>query len=95
MDRKYKKTTSAMSDPIMQTIKNLSIVDTDASEERTRQAENKLNSMLLPEEWLELSHSYLTMPPTLSNPEFASVLEVWRVLLRQSSIFNKFFLCRI
>ena len=77
MDRDSKKLSTAMSDPIMQQIKSLSHMNSDeVLMERAQLTESKLNAVLLPEEWLELSYSYLTLPPTLTNPTFETVLQV-------------------
>jgi hypothetical protein len=71
-----------LSDPMLQKIKALSRIETSASEngntfmERTRVAEAKFQSLLLPEEWLEMSDAYLRLPPTLSDPSFISILQV-------------------
>jgi hypothetical protein len=35
-----------------------------------------VKTLLLPEEWLEMSDDYLRLPPTLSDPAFISILQV-------------------
>jgi hypothetical protein len=76
----------ALSDPMIQKIKALSRIDGSSISsdsnvnktfmERTRVAEAKFQSLLLPEEWLDMSDAYLRLPPTLSDESFVSLLQV-------------------
>jgi hypothetical protein len=76
----------ALSDPMLQKIKALSRIETHSENgntfmERTRVAEAKFQSLLLPEEWLDMSDAYLRLPPTLTDPSFISILQVQNLLL--------------
>jgi hypothetical protein len=66
-------------DPLLRKIKALSKIDSNSRTqfmERTRVAEERFQAVLLPEEWLEMSPAYLTLPPTLANQSYSSILKV-------------------
>lgn len=88
MDR---RSNELLSDPMIQQIKALSRIDKTTTNttststllssennlyERSKTTQTKFQSLLLPEEWLELSDTYLTLPPTLSDQSFISILKV-------------------
>ncbi len=77
-----KKSNEILTDPMIKQIKALSRIDGDHDSssslsfmERTRTTEAKFQSLLLPEEWLEVSDAYLRLPPTLSDESFTNILK--------------------
>jgi hypothetical protein len=91
-----------LSDPMIQKIKALSRIDasTVSSDrnvannsfmERTRVAQAKFQSLLLPEEWLDMSDAYLRLPPTLSDESFISILQVLPLFLDNTVWYHLLF----
>lgn len=79
-----KKSNELLTDPMLQQIKLLSRLDLEDRNtlnsdsyfmERTRTIEAKFSSLLLDEEWLEISDTYLRLPPTLSDDGFLNIFQ--------------------
>lgn len=74
-----RKSNEILSDPMIPKIKALSRIEinsNNSNENSFQIKQTKFQSLLLPEEWLELSDAYLRLPPTLSDQSFIQLLQV-------------------
>lgn len=83
-----------LSDPVVRQIKVLARMNnavqpnTNSSNDKKRVVSEKYRNVLLPDEWLELSPAYLSIPPILDTPQISDVLNVKLNILLFLDVFH-------